>query len=813
MCYNKFIIESSDDMASVGSFSKTASSTQVSNTTFSFNTKVDKFQGSAANADGRIVATDLMDFNLDNTEKILTPEKFAAAVGIIPVSAAKSILSGVGNFLADVGATAAVITTSVTSGVLDLGEHILDGAAWAVAGVGSLFGADTTGIREFIARDLVDEANEAFYENTDLGKMINEKSAVAYDSDVAQGIRHGTEKVAVFAAATAATVCTGGAASVALPLALGFASGAGKKAEETYQTKGTDIDIKSEMGIAVAGIGEAASWYAQGKLGEGATGLVEAVSENGLKSTGGAILSNVKSSILNIKDNGAINTLKGIFSKEQILGNLKKSLLQGDNISDSVGIIGDNVAEWINGDKEFNFSTAATAAGELIATWGLNVFFDSATDYVSALNDVSGIKIEAIDDAIKNITDTGDYVEETALFGESNEKKSFLARIFNGNNTPVTSSLSTQERILRDRINETIKQYGSASVTFNNTTEFTTDLLRNIDDLSALQVRINGGFNDLNGNFRAKYNSPKYIDRITYSGNEALAISQKLDELQSMINMNLPTLERANQIYEVLASEIPVMHDFESFADGHKVSASLRGLTDVNSVGKAGLVCAGYSQAYKELCTRCGITCDYIRGKAYADMLRQGRPGGHAWNVILDGNTPVPVDVTWRACGTTGWFGGSDEFVARHIADADEWFKDYSAPKSIADQIADALGKHDLKYGTGSGLQQLEHYLRDGDINHISSNQGARDVIRQMSNSDLQAFVIQARTNQTLDSVMDAMTGKFGYQNALTRMRSYITPGSQDYGNINVFTRTGDARSMMQGINFDLIKKYLEGRH
>ncbi len=802
-------------MAGIGSFGKSVSSGQVTKSSISLGsgTSIKEFKGSAAGEDGRIAATDVIDFETGVDANVITPEKFEKAVGIKPVSKALGILSSIGGFFEEVYATAAVVTTTITSGVLDLGEHILDGVVWVGATVGTAFGADTTGMREFIARDLVDEANQAFYENTELGQLINEKSALKYDSNLAQGIRHGTEKVAVFAAATAATVCTGGAAAVALPLVLGFAYGAGEKAEQTYQEHGTDVDLKQELGIAIAGVGSAASWYAQGKLGEGAVGLVKVAAKNGLGATGSALIGQVKSSLINIKNNGVLNTLKGIVGKEQLLANLKTSLLSADNISDSIGIIGDNVAGWINGDQEFNFKTASYAFGELIATMGLNVLFDSASDYIGALDDIKGISIESVDDAVRNMPVGGDYVEETALFGGSQEKKGFMARIFGGGDVPPASALSTQERILRDRINDTIRQYGTAQVTFNNTTEFSANLLRNIDDLSSVQVRINGGFNDLNGNFRPKYNAQRYIDRITYTGYETLAIMDKLDELQSMIDMNLPTVDRAYQIYEVLASEIPVMHDFEYIPDGHKISASLRGLTDVNSAGKPGLVCAGYSQAYKELCTRCGITCDYIRGTAYMDMLRQGAPGGHAWNVILDGDTPIPVDVTWRACGDDGWFGGSDKFQARHVANPDEWFQDYSAPKTTFDTIAEALRNHDAKYGAGSGLKGLERYLSDGNPNNITSAGGARSAISGISMEELQNYVVRERTKQNIDYVMDVMTNKYGSSNAAwAQITAFVTPGNPNYGNINLFTSTGGARDVMRGIDFSLIQEYVKSR-
>ena len=711
------------------------------------------------------------------------------------------------------GATVAVGFTSVVSGVLDVADSIVDGGAYVAAGVCDLFGADETAsnLRQYIVdSEFGDSFNEVLYGENGLIKGVNDASYMKYDGELAQGIRKVSSEVTEFALATAATVCTGGALSVAAPLALGFLNGAGEKAESVYREKGTDIGAADNAGILIAGVGEAASWYAKGKLGSGITTLIKTSSEYGLKATGGAIIQGAKNTLLNIKDNGVLNTLKGIVSKEQILANLKTSLLQGDNISDSIGIIGDNLSRWINGDEEFNLKNCTYAFGELIATWGLNVLVDSATDYIGALNSISGIDISSVDDIIHEVPEGGDYVDETALFGGgngSNEKKGFLSRIFGGSDAP-TSNLNTNERLLRDRINAQLRNGGSVQVNVNNTTEVTSNVLRNVDDLSRVQVRINGGFNDLNGNFRVKYNDPRYISRITYQGYEALAITERLDELAAQIDMSLPEAARAKQIYDIVTSQVPPRHDWESYPKQMYVFQSLRGLTDVNEMGSAGLVCAGYAQTYKELCTRAGIKCDYIRGMAYGDVLRSGKPGGHAWNVVvLSDGTNIPVDTTWGTNGNN-WFGGSDAFVARHIADADEWFKDYSAPKTAFDQISSALSSHDNKYGTGSGLERLRRYLTEGDPHLITSNGGARDIITRMSRDQLQAYVDQ----QTIDQVFNIMSQKYNSPSqANARLRAFITPGNENYGNLNVFTSTGGARDMMRGISPSSIQDYLNG--
>ena len=302
----------------------------------------------------------------------------------------------------ETGATIAVGATSVISGIADIGEGLVDGLAWTggkvVEGASWLVG-ETAGIfsedakedvmswrenfkdneHDFIATDWVGEANKALYENTSIGRAINEASAMKYDSNLAQGISNVSEMAGKVVIATAATVVTGGAAA---PIAAGFLFGVGDKAEKVYQSGETGA--KEELGIFVSGLGEAANWYALGKLGQGATQLAGVVKTNGLKATTSTVVNGVKTTINTIKTNGVVNTAKDVFhATKGILSNTScKSLITADNLSDSIGIIGDNASRWLTGEEEFNLNTAAKAGGELLLAWGLNSFFDSATRYL-----------------------------------------------------------------------------------------------------------------------------------------------------------------------------------------------------------------------------------------------------------------------------------------------------------------------------------------------------------------------------------------------------------------------------------------------
>ena len=192
------------------------------------------------------------------------------------------------------GATACVTATSIVSGVLKISEAASDGLTWlggmAVSGVARLFGQKKFAEKfeemtmDEIARDKVGEMNEFFYENTELGKAINDASALKYDSELAQGIQNVTTEAVIIAGATAATVVTGGAAA---PLfAAGFVVGAGQSAEKNYQDVENRDFWKDSAEIAVDGTIKGLSTMAYGKAG--------ATAVNGVKSLGKLGLSGAK---------------------------------------------------------------------------------------------------------------------------------------------------------------------------------------------------------------------------------------------------------------------------------------------------------------------------------------------------------------------------------------------------------------------------------------------------------------------------------------------------------------------------------------
>lgn len=241
--------------------------------------------------------------------------------------------------------TAAVIATSVISGVFKLREKLLDGAVWlgtaAVTGVATHIGFEEWAnnkqneVMDFIAFDFVGKANEILYKNTSIGRNYNDKSLIKYDSNMAQSIQNTTTKVTEFAVATGLTVATGGMAaplSALIVAGTGFVIGAGDKAEEDFSKEDRSFWGDSKE-IAIAGGIKAIEFYSEGKMG---AGMIDAASS--IISSGG--VKNLIGGIKTVLSNGE----SSLFTKESLKNGLKATFKDVDTYMDSIGAAFNNIS-------------------------------------------------------------------------------------------------------------------------------------------------------------------------------------------------------------------------------------------------------------------------------------------------------------------------------------------------------------------------------------------------------------------------------------------------------------------------------------
>lgn len=240
--------------------------------------------------------------------------------------------------------TAAVITTSVISGVWKLSENIIDGALWlgtvvatsyfSMCGFDELASSVQNKMMNVIGFDVMGKANELFYENTSIGEKINEKSLIKYDSDVAQSIQNASTKVTEIAVATGLTVATGGMAaplSALIVAGTGFAIGAGAKAEENFSKEDRDF-YGDFIEIGFAGGIKAVEFYSEGQMVSGAFKTIGSI-----KSAGGI------KSFLSFMKTAFSSGKSGMSAKGLLKGGIKATLKDVDTYMDSIGAAFNNI--------------------------------------------------------------------------------------------------------------------------------------------------------------------------------------------------------------------------------------------------------------------------------------------------------------------------------------------------------------------------------------------------------------------------------------------------------------------------------------
>lgn len=646
-----------------------------------------------------------------------------ASIGTAVTGAAE----GVADFLTDVGATleyGAAAVLSIGTGVYDLYQCIDS----------NITGEDKVYITPEVWKSALeinsenkktnDDLADSFYDSTSFGQALkdnasnfenirNISSQFGYEASIValSILSGGLAGAASGTAATATTASTQSVTSIAMGASAATAS-FGKHSTEAY-TSGASVGESLAYGAGNAAIDYLTHWG-----GAKVNGISVMAGESGL--------SNLINSIARVSVDAAA---------------------AGAEYTARTGLQSAFI-----GDKTFAEQWDANGGwsgfGQTVLTAGAFSAFGEIMDNISKVISNKSGKIMEVDNVNKfeEPKTLIDYDPEFELSFFKNKKKQLASEIFDySNQTSNFKNLDLNEKQIIKYINSRIKKEGSFNYTIKSTSEISSTMLSSISDLDKLSITLVGTYEDFYGNFKIKYDNPIYYDRITYTGYEALSIISKIEQLASQINLNTTASQKAYQIYKIISEQVPTMYDFKEYVDGHKISASLRGLTPNNTIGKEGLVCAGYATLYKELCDRVGVKCDYIRGVAYMDPLRTGKPGGHAWNVVVDERgLSIPVDSCWGACGQTdSWFGASDDFELRHVADSDELFKDYKANYVYDTNTAINYVKNmiEYRYGEGMGLKYLMEYYNNHDISLITRTGGARDLIQSISYSEIAKFL------------------------------------------------------------------------
>lgn len=364
--------------------------------------------------------------------------------------------------------------------------------------------------------------------------------------------------------------------------------------------------------------------------------------------------------------------------------------------------------------------------------------------------------------------------------------------------------LTTEQLAFIDEIEKNVNESGGYCEYLDSYSELTSDMLLKLRDdkmLGNVTFCFKSAYAHSDGLIKMKYKD--FLDATTYSGFELIPILQKVEEITGMVDMSLPTVERAKQIDKIIG-------DLYSYADymlndnndSHFIGQSLRGITANNKLGREGLICAGYSQLYKEICERCGIKCDYVVGNACFNEKISGR---HAWNVVYDdvGNA-IPVDVTWDSGkDTLKYFGKSTLFAAKHIAEGDESVINY-LPDYIFEGLENIVDTMDSKYGEGKGISGLINYIITNDYNYITHTNNCRDFIKGIDSLDIKKY-LAANSEKYQESFIETLKSSIykSGKDADSILDSYIKDGVP-----SEFPNDYTIRSILPFIPDDVLKKY-----
>lgn len=303
-------------------------------------------------------------------------------------------------------ATNAVVLEKVTSGILKIGEYIQDGtimlkttgASVITLGIDAVFGTNYTddmweSTMDYVAIDQVGNIEKVFYENTSLGKELNDESILKYNSKGAETIKNASKKVGEIAAATAITIATGGAAAPLVAAGIGFLEGTGQGGEKYFSMTDengnyTNRSVK-DIGLSyLEGIQKGAEWYISGQVGSGIY--------NGVKS-----FVNPASITREVASRATGNTFK-----DAVVNTIKLPDMYVDfaaaTAKAGAGYITNGKVNWKDYAFEMGFAVLGNFAGELLSAAAANKTIDGQIAKANIVSKetgaVSQIKIHSIKD-------------------------------------------------------------------------------------------------------------------------------------------------------------------------------------------------------------------------------------------------------------------------------------------------------------------------------------------------------------------------------------------------------------------------------
>lgn len=183
---------------------------------------------------------------------------------------------------------------------------------------------------------------------------------------------------------------------------------------------------------------------------------------------------------------------------------------------------------------------------------------------------------------------------------------------------------------------------------FDNTKGLSVDILNQINNHN-IKFSIVGGYDYINKN---KFMKDMYAKRTLVDKEYLIKIIEYFERIESHIDKNWNETQKCMFLYDSIVKDFIYKEDYPT---AFKDKDPARGL---NGILYKKLVCAGFSQVFKEGLDRLGIENYY-----------QNKQGKHDWNIVkLDGQI-TGMDITWDCynkgkynINTYNWFGRGNDF-------------------------------------------------------------------------------------------------------------------------------------------------------
>ncbi len=138
-----------------------------------------------------------------------------------------------------------------------------------------------------------------------------------------------------------------------------------------------------------------------------------------------------------------------------------------------------------------------------------------------------------------------------------------------------------------------------------------------------------------------------------------------------------------------------------------------------------------------------------------------------------------------------------------------------ATPSEMAQDLNTIIKLHDKNYGDGSAIEQLKKFLDPNsdyynNYNVITKSDNARAILKKYSFTEIQTMVKNYEMAQDFKTIIEFHDTKYGDGNTLARLKAILDPNSEYYGNYNIITSSGNARTILKKYSLNEIESMVK---